>query len=49
MPELSIIIPVMNEERNIKPLYNQLKKVLKKSYEIIFVENGSTNFTFSKL
>lgn len=45
---LSVIIPVYNEEKNIFPLFNRLKKELdgiKKSYEIIFVDDGSTDKT----
>jgi len=52
MVDLSIVIPVMNEEKNIPFLYNKLKKSLensKKSYEIIFVDDGSTDGTFSEL
>ena len=42
----SIIIPVYNEEENIEVFYNRLIKVLKnlhKSYEVIFVNDGSTD------
>jgi len=44
--ELSIIIPIYNEERNISILYRELKKVLEnlnKKYEIIFINDGSTD------
>ncbi len=50
--DLSIIIPVYNEEGNIKPLYNQLSLVLRKlseDYEIIFVDDGSTDRTLEHL
>ncbi len=50
--ELSVVIPAYNEERNIRPLYFQLKKVLdnlNKTYEIIFVDDGSTDKTFDVL
>ncbi len=49
--EISIVIPVFNEEDNIRPLYEELKKVLNntKSYEIIFVDDGSTDRTFEIL
>jgi glycosyltransferase involved in cell wall biosynthesis len=46
MVEISAVIPIYNEEGNIIPLYNELKEVLdklKKSYEIIFVNDGSTD------
>ena len=43
--ELSIVIPVYNEESNLLELYKRLKEVLendlKVSYEIIFVDDGS--------
>ena len=48
-PYLSVIIPVYNEEKNIFPLFNRLKNELnniKKSYEVIFVDDGSTDNTF---
>lgn len=42
--KISIIIPVYNEERNIKALINNLKTI-KKPYEIIFVDGQSTDKT----
>jgi len=44
--DLSIVIPVLNEEANLKPLYSELKEsldVLGRSYEIVFVDDGSTD------
>jgi glycosyltransferase involved in cell wall biosynthesis len=44
--KLSIIIPLYNEEKNISILYKELVKVLRafvKNYEIIFVDDGSTD------
>jgi glycosyltransferase involved in cell wall biosynthesis len=48
---ISIIIPVYNEEENIVPLNNRLKVALENlgDYEIIFVDDGSTDRTFQKL
>jgi len=46
--DISIVIPAYNEEKNIEPLYFQLKKVLdslNRKYEIIFVDDGSTDRT----
>lgn len=42
----SVIIPVHNEERSIQHLYHSLKDVmdkLKENYELIFVNDGSTD------
>lgn len=44
--ELSVVIPVYNEEENIHPVYKELMKVLRKaasSFEVIFVNDGSTD------
>ena len=44
MPELSIIITVLNEEQNIKPLFDSIKtKLVGIDYEIIIVDDGSTD------
>jgi dolichol-phosphate mannosyltransferase len=45
-PQVSIIIPTLNEEKNIFKLYYKIKKDLKnKSYEIIFVDDKSSDNT----
>ena len=44
--DLSIVIPIYNEEENLPILYEKLKEVLDKlgkNYEIIFVNDGSTD------
>ncbi|RUM60873.1 MAG: glycosyltransferase, partial [Persephonella sp.] len=44
--DLSIVIPIYNEEENLPILYEKLKSVLDnlgKSYEIILVDDGSTD------
>jgi len=49
---LSIIIPLFNEEENIPYLIDALKMVLDKlkiNYEIIFIDDGSTDNTFDIL
>ncbi|MDY7034647.1 MAG: glycosyltransferase family 2 protein [Thermodesulfobacteriota bacterium] len=50
--KLSIIIPVYNEEDNIPTLYKKLSiecREINKNYEIIFVDDGSTDKTLSLL
>lgn len=43
---LSIVVPVYNEEKNIDPFLNRILEVIKKyQYEIIFVNDGSTDRT----
>lgn len=47
---VSLIIPVYNEEKNIQPLVKKLLSVLKKySYEILFIDDGSTDKTASEI
>jgi len=49
---LSLVIPAYNEEESIPLLYERLKQVLqrlKEDYEIIFVDDGSTDGTYEKL
>ena len=44
--DISIVIPVKNEEKSLKILYREILKVLKplrKSFEIIFIDDGSTD------
>ena len=50
MIELSVVIPVMNEEDNIPPLLEAVKNALQQySYEIILVDDGSTDNTRKKI
>lgn len=52
MLELSVIIPILDEEQNIKLLYSQLKSTLgtlNMAYEIIFVDDGSQDNSFNIL
>src|SRR3990167_4655335 len=51
-PDLSFVIPAKNEEGSIETLYQQIVDVvkpLKKTYEIIFIDDGSTDSTFEKM
>lgn len=46
--DLSIVVPIYNEEGNVKDLHKKIIKacdVLEKSYEVIFVDDGSTDKT----
>ena len=49
--QISIIIPVFNEEENIVPLYKDILNVVKKkySYEIIFIDDGSKDQTLNNI
>ena len=50
--ELSIVIPVYNEEENVEPLIQEINaamKPLRKPYEIVVVDDGSRDATFSVL
>jgi glycosyltransferase involved in cell wall biosynthesis len=46
VPDLSIILPVYNEEESLRPQYDKIitaVRKLKRSFEIIFVDDGSTD------
>jgi glycosyltransferase involved in cell wall biosynthesis len=50
--EISVVVPLMNEEQNVRLLYDALSAQLNelgKSYEVIFVDDGSTDNTFDVL
>ena len=51
-PDLSVVVPLFNEEPNLLDLHRELSKVLTawgRPYEIILVDDGSTDDTFSVL
>lgn len=50
-PALSIVIPVLNEESNVEPLYRRLKQALSGlgEIELIFIDDGSTDSTLAKV
>ena len=51
-PELSVFLPVYNEEENIQPLNNRLIEALDglgRAYEIIYVDDGSSDRSLEKL
>ena len=48
--KLSIVIPAFNEEKNIEFIYNKIKDSLTKlKFELIFVDDGSTDNTFKEI
>lgn len=50
--DLSVVIPVHNEEENAVPLYNEVKRELDKTgldWECIIVDDGSTDRTIDRL
>ncbi len=48
--KISVVVPIFNEDGNIDKLYNELKDNLKDyQYEIIFVDDGSTDNSFKML
>ncbi|HSE91294.1 MAG TPA: glycosyltransferase family 2 protein [Candidatus Binatia bacterium] len=50
--ELSIVIPVYNEEENVEPLIQEINAAIRplgKPYEIVVVDDGSRDATFSVL
>jgi glycosyltransferase involved in cell wall biosynthesis len=52
IPDISLVIPLLDEERNVVPLHAELTSVLRgigASYEIIMVDDGSRDGTFGKL
>jgi glycosyltransferase involved in cell wall biosynthesis len=51
-PDLSVVIPLRDEARNIVPLHTELTDVLEgigSSYEVILVDDGSTDDTYAQL
>jgi len=50
-PEVSLVVPLLNEQDNIGPLYEQITETLKDKYryEIIFIDDGSNDNSFNIL
>jgi len=50
-PEVSVVVPLLNEQDNIGPLYEQITQTLTDvyNYEIIFVDDGSSDNSFNVL
>lgn len=52
MTQISFVIPAKDEEGSVETLHKELTdvmKLIKKSYEIIFIDDGSVDKTFEKL
>jgi len=52
MPRYSIVVPLHNEQENVTDLYDRLKAVMETSggsFEIVFVDDGSSDRTFALL
>ena len=49
LPRISVIIPVRDEQDSLEPLVDSLRAVLGSSYELIFVDDGSTDQTRKRL
>ena len=46
MPDLSLVIPLLNEEESLRPLMAQIRGVLATqdlTYEVVFIDDGSTD------
>ena len=51
-PILSIVVPVYNEEENVRPLFEKIQTVCEAigdTYEVLFVDDGSKDKTFAVL
>jgi glycosyltransferase involved in cell wall biosynthesis len=51
VPKVSVVVPLFNEQDNLRPLYKQITHALadKYKYELIFVDDGSTDSGFVTL
>jgi glycosyltransferase involved in cell wall biosynthesis len=50
--DVSIVVPLYNEELNVVPLFDELTRTLRPiglAYELIFVDDGSSDGTFARL
>lgn len=49
MLKISIIVPVYNEAENILPLFYEIKKYCPQNFELIWVDDGSTDETLTEI
>jgi len=50
--DLSVIVPVYNEQDNVDQIYNEITvscQKLAKSYEVVFIDDGSTDHSLDRL
>lgn len=47
-PQVSVIVPAYNEAENVEPLLAELAKALGDDYEVVFVDDGSTDGTYDR-
>ncbi|WP_089719207.1 glycosyltransferase [Candidatus Entotheonella palauensis] len=48
-PEVSVVVPLLNEAENINTLYHALREAMiltGRSWEVIFIDDGSTDNTY---
>jgi len=50
-PDISVVVPLLDEEDNLQPLYDQITQALdgKYAYEVVFIDDGSTDRSFEIL
>ncbi len=50
-PELSVVVPLLDEQDNLTAMYDQITKALntRYSYEVLFIDDGSTDNSFELL
>jgi glycosyltransferase involved in cell wall biosynthesis len=48
--KISIVVPLLNEDESLRPLFNEIKKVVRgisSDYELLFIDDGSTDKSLS--
>ena len=51
-PDVSVVIPMRNEQDNVEPLYTALRSALEelgRTYEVVIVDDGSEDDTYARL
>ena len=51
LPQISVVVPLLNEEDNLGALYEQITRALagRYNYEVLFIDDGSTDRSFEIL